>query len=220
MLTTDQHFTDAPEETAPSLNGINVRHKERRVWFPVHEDGEPDDNNPDDGFGGFIYHLQTVTYYYITEDGQPPKKDGSNVLEDSAARQIDKENKIGKNWQQTFDLIYTKFELPVEKGGCGGEWKVLERQVHQLEEPDFCLLGQKWNSLYGLQKRKDEEEEEMDLVGREKKRRHLGTCSVHQLAGKSAMDPNDTRRRNHKTRYQPYKNRVSKCSRRGFFRGR
>ena len=145
--------------------------EKRRVWFPVDKDGEPHEQNPDDGCGGFIHHLQTVTFYYVTSDGKKPSKDGSNILEGSAARKKDKENKIGKDWQQTFDLVYREFHLPVEKGGCDGKWSILEKKVYQLEEPDFCVLGQKWRSMYGNQKRK--EEKEMELIDREEKRQEI-----------------------------------------------
>jgi len=147
-----------------------TRHQ-RRVWFPEDEQGEPDERNPDDGFGGFIHHLQTVTFYYVTSDGQIPSKDGSNILEGYEARKKAKEDQIGKNWQQTFDLVFREFNLPIQKGGCGGIWKILEEKISQLEEPDFCLIGQKWRELYGEKKRK--EEEELEQIEREEKRKEI-----------------------------------------------
>merc|ERR1711934_1166294 len=110
---------------------------------------------------------QTVTFYYVTSDGKVPSKDGSNILEGSEARKKAKENKIGKDWQQTFDLVFREFNLPVEKGGCGGLWKVLEEKTSQLEEPDYCLIGQKWRELYGNRAR--EEEEALNKIEEEEK---------------------------------------------------
>ena len=148
-----------------------VTRDQRRVWFPEDEKGEPDDRNPDDGFGGFIHHLQTVTFYYVTSDGKLPSKDGSNILEGYEARKKAKEDQIGKDWQQTFDLVFREFNLPIQKGGCGGVWKILEEKISQLEEPDFCLIGQKWRQLYGEKKRK--EEEELDQIERQEKRKEI-----------------------------------------------
>ncbi len=132
--------------------------RERKVWFPVDEKGEPDNRNPDDGCGGFTIHLETIRYYFVTSDGKLPSEDGSNILEGQAARKKTKENKIGKDWQETFDLAFREFNLAIEKGGCGGVWEVFDRKVCKLEEPDYCLIGQKWRSLYGNEKRLEEKE--------------------------------------------------------------
>lgn len=144
--------------------------RERHVWFPVDENGEPDLKNPDDGLGGFIHHLETVTYYFVTSDGKLPNSDGSNILEGSAARKKAKENKVGKDWQKTFDLIYREFETPLEKGGCDGKWEHLEEKLSQLEEPDFCLIGQFWRQRHGGKKRTEEEEIEKQEQERKRKK--------------------------------------------------
>lgn len=145
--------------------------RERRVWFPVDEKGEPDNRNPDNGCGGFTIHLETIRYYFVTSDGKFPSEDGENILEGKAARKKVKENKIGKDWQQTFDLAFREFNLTIEKGGCGGLWEVFEKKVFELEEPDYCLVGQKWRSLYGNEKRV--EEKEMDKKDMQKKRAQI-----------------------------------------------
>ena len=176
--------------------------EKRRVWFPVDKDGEPHEQNPDDGCGGFIHHLQTVTFYYVTSDGKNPSKDGSNILEGSEARKKDKENKIGKNWQQTFDLVYREFHLPVDKGGCDGEWSILEKKVYQLEEPDFCVLGQKWRSMYGKQKRK--EEKEMDLIVLEQKRQEI-IKTIFEFQKKLLLEQSSTKIKKQKKQNKKYK---------------
>lgn len=160
--------------------------RERHVWFPVDEQGEPDLKNPDDGLGGFIHHLETFTYYFVTSDEEAPKSDGSNILEGSAAREKAKENKVGKDWQKTFDLIYREFEKPLERGGCDGEWTHLEEKLSELEEPDFCLIGQFWRQKHGDKKRR--EEEEIDKKDQERKRKQLNK-HIHIIRKVHASHP-------------------------------
>lgn len=146
-----------------------ITRRERRVWFPIDERGEPDDKNPGDGFGGFIHNLETLIYNFVTSDGKLPNLDGSNILEGSAAMDKVKENKIGKDWQKTIDLIYREFKMPIEKGGCDENWENLEEKLLLLEEPDFCLIGQFWRQLYGNVERKEEREIEIkEMEGKRK----------------------------------------------------
>ncbi len=123
----------------------------------------------DDGCGGFVHHLETVVYYFVTADGNPPSEDGENILEGREARRKDKENKIGKDWQETFDLIYRVFDQTMETGGCSGQWHVLEERISQLEEPDFCMIGQFWRERYGEHDREgvsvSETDEDLDNEG-------------------------------------------------------
>jgi len=68
------------------------------------------------------------------------------------------EEKKGKNWQRTADLTCREFNLPVEKGGCGGNWNILESKLDELDEPYWLLIGQLWQSLYRGAKRIEEDE--------------------------------------------------------------
>jgi len=151
--------------------------REKHVWFPVDEQGEPDNKNPDDGFGGFLHHLEKVIYYFVTCDGNLPSPDGCNILEGYAARNKAKENQIGKDWQRTSDLIYREFSLPIESGGCDDRWDILEERIYLLEEPDFCLIGQLWRTLYGEEKRPEEKELEK-MERKEKKKTYIKNLPV------------------------------------------
>lgn len=162
--------------------------RERRVWFPVDEKGEPDNRNPDDGCGGFTIHLETIRYYFVTSDGKLPSEEGTNILKGNAAREKSKENKIGKDWRKTFDIAFREFNLAIEKGGCGGIWEVFERKIHELEEPDYCLVGQKWRSLYGNEKRM--EEKKMEKEEMQKKRTQIEKI-VQDFRKKLSQKEND-----------------------------
>ena len=56
--------------------------------------------------------------------------------------------KRGEGWQQTTDLIYREFRIPVIRGGCGGDWKVLESKLDEIEEPYWELIGGLWATLH------------------------------------------------------------------------
>lgn len=64
--------------------------------------------------------------------------------------------KRGEGWQQTTDLIYREFRIPVMRGGCGGDWKVLERKLDEIEEPYWELIGGLWATLHPGKKRLEE----------------------------------------------------------------
>ena len=42
-------------------------------------------------------------------------------------REEELEEKLGKDWQRTQDLTCREFTVPIEKGGCGRNWRVLQR---------------------------------------------------------------------------------------------
>ena len=48
------------------------------------------------------------------------------------------EEKRGRDWQVTTDLTCREFKLPIEKGGCGGDWNVLQSKLDKL---DFVHKG-------------------------------------------------------------------------------
>ena len=64
--------------------------------------------------------------------------------------------KRGRDWQRTTDLICREFKLPIDKGGCGGDWNVLQSKLDELEEPYWCLIGQLWQKLFPAVKRIEE----------------------------------------------------------------
>jgi hypothetical protein len=73
-------------------------------------------------------------------------------------RNEEDEEKKGKDWQRTVDLTCREFKLSIEKGGCGGNWNVLESKLDELEEPCWLLIGQLWQGLYRGAKRIEEED--------------------------------------------------------------
>jgi hypothetical protein len=75
-------------------------------------------------------------------------------------RSEEDEDKKGKDWQRTADLTCREFKLSVEKGGCGGNWNILESKLDELDEPYWFLIGQLWQRLYRGARRIEEEEEE------------------------------------------------------------
>ena len=77
------------------------------------------------------------------------------------------EEKRGRDWKITTDLTCREFILPIERGGCGGDWNVLQCKLDQLDEPYWFLIGQLWQRMYpGIRRIEedeyDDEEEEHD----------------------------------------------------------
>ena len=70
--------------------------------------------------------------------------------------------KKGKDWQETSDLVCREFTHSIEKGGCGGNWNVLQSKLDELEDPCWCLVGQLWKSLYKDAKRIEESSSDED----------------------------------------------------------
>jgi hypothetical protein len=58
------------------------------------------------------------------------------------------EDKKGKDWQRTVDLTCREFHISIEKGGCGGNWNILETKLDELDEPYWLMIGQLWLRLY------------------------------------------------------------------------
>ena len=83
------------------------------------------------------------------------------------------EEKKGRNWQETTNLICREFKVPLENGGCGGDWNVLQTKLDKLEEPYWYLIGQLWQRLFPCIKRieewsSDEDEYEDQLADQDK----------------------------------------------------
>jgi len=79
------------------------------------------------------------------------------------------EEKKGRDWQRTSDLICREFKQPIENGGCGGNWNVLQNKLDELTEPWWYLIGQLWFNLYKFAKRieessSDEDDELHDII--------------------------------------------------------
>ena len=52
-----------------------------------------------------------------------------------------------------------EFRQPLERGGCGAQWGVLEERVRELPEPDWALVGQLWYALHPGEPRVEEQVE-------------------------------------------------------------
>ena len=72
------------------------------------------------------------------------------------------EDKLGKDWLKTQDLTCREFSLPIEKGGCGRNWQILQCKLNKLSEPCWRMIGMLWHSLYPCAKRLDEDDDEWD----------------------------------------------------------
>jgi len=83
---------------------------------------------------------------------------------------------IGRGYNETRDLCYREFWRPRVQGGCGKEWAEFERRLAQIDEPDFCAVGQVWAMVRGgevlrpeelqeLEKHEDEEEKDPEGGG-------------------------------------------------------
>jgi len=83
-------------------------------------------------------------------------------------RSEEDEDKKGKDWQRTVDLTCREFKLSVEKGGCGGNWNVLESKLDELDEPYWLLIGQLWQRLYRDARRIEEGDSSDEEDGNEK----------------------------------------------------
>merc|ERR1711988_421180 len=50
-------------------------------------------------------------------------------------------------WVQTRDLCNREFWQPQTEGGCGGQWAMLMKLVDQIDEPDYCAVGNIWAAI-------------------------------------------------------------------------
>jgi len=66
------------------------------------------------------------------------------------------EDKRGRDWIRTQDLTCREFKLSLEKGGCGGDWNVLQSKLDEFDEPYWYLIGQLWLRLHPGEKRPEE----------------------------------------------------------------
>ena len=73
------------------------------------------------------------------------------------------EDKLGKDWLRTQDLTCREFVLPIERGGCGKNWNILQQKLDDLVEPCWMMIGLLRHKLYPssrkLNERISEEEE-------------------------------------------------------------
>ena len=75
-------------------------------------------------------------------------------------REEELEEKLGKDWQRTQDLTCREFTVPIEKGGCGRNWRVLQYKLDKLGEPCWRMIGMLWNSLHPCAKRLEEDSDD------------------------------------------------------------
>jgi hypothetical protein len=75
-------------------------------------------------------------------------------------REEEMEEKLGKDWQRTQDLTCREFSMPIEKGGCGRNWHVLQYKLDKLGEPCWRMIGMLWHSLHPCSKRLEEDSDE------------------------------------------------------------
>lgn len=79
-------------------------------------------------------------------------------------RDADMAEKSGDDWQETQDLVYREFTIPVEEGGCGRNWHILQSKLDKLNEPCWRMIGMLWNTLYPSAKRLEEADEDAVAV--------------------------------------------------------
>ena len=75
-------------------------------------------------------------------------------------REEEMEEKLGKDWQRTQDLTCREFTVPIEKGGCGRNWHVLQYKLDKLGEPCWRMIGMLWHSLHPCAKRLEEDSDD------------------------------------------------------------
>ena len=75
-------------------------------------------------------------------------------------REEEMEEKLGKDWQRTQDLTCREFSMPIEKGGCGRNWHVLQYKLDKLGEPCWRMIGMLWHSLHPCSKRLEEDSDD------------------------------------------------------------
>ena len=75
-------------------------------------------------------------------------------------REEELEEKLGKDWQRTQDLTCREFTVPIEKGGCGRNWRVLQYKLDKLGEPCWRMIGMLWHSLHPCAKRLEEDSDD------------------------------------------------------------
>ncbi len=68
----------------------------------------------------------------------------------------DIEDKLGKDWLRTQDLTYREFTLPIERGGCGKNWNILQKKLDELVEPCWMMIGMLRHKLYPTAKKLSE----------------------------------------------------------------
>jgi len=133
---------------------IGSENSTRTVWFPEDADGEPHPSNPDNGCGGGIFKLETfhdIDSPWVLMKEQYPSR---------TTRDATKSFVLGSGWQQTMDLVHREWQMPITRGGCGGQWQVLEDKLMAIDEPYWAAVGELWGYLHGNAPRLEEQMEE------------------------------------------------------------
>jgi len=77
------------------------------------------------------------------------------IFQDTDERFIERK---AKDYRKTYELA-DKFSLPLNIGGCDGNWHLFQEKVDILEEPDWSCIGRIWCNVYGKKHRFEEEDE-------------------------------------------------------------
>ena len=103
-------------------------------------------------------------------------------------RDEEMEEKLGKDWLRTQDLTCREFMLPVEKGGCGRNWQILQHKLDALGEPCWKMIGILWHSLHPCARRLEEDNDDNDDLGKEEK---MATEDDNELGKEEKMATED-----------------------------
>ena len=134
----------------------------RRVWFPEDKNGEPHNNNPDNGFGGAKFKIKNICPIFVTKNGELPNEDHSNVLEGSEAISVFKAAKKAIDHKKTSKYYRklmsdsNKFDIKNMLNYKELLWNVFQENVDSLQEPTYSYIGLAWRSLFGRRKRLEE----------------------------------------------------------------
>ena len=77
------------------------------------------------------------------------------IYQDTNERFIERK---AKDYRTTYELA-NKFSLPLDIGGCDGNWHIFQENVDILEEPDWSCIGRMWCNVYGKKHRFEEDED-------------------------------------------------------------
>ena len=121
----------------------------KRVWFPEDSAGEPHPKNPDDGCGGAKYKLTTKHEVEKVDLKASDHNETANLMRQAQDRLRERSNSLFRlsNWNDSTNL-FTADKIKI--------WTDFQQATDQLKEPDYCLIGYMWRSLFFAQPRFEE----------------------------------------------------------------
>jgi hypothetical protein len=136
---------------------LQVPQPRKKIWFPEDSNGEPHPLNPDDGYGGSKFKLNTIKAIYVTSDGKVPTNNLSNVLEGSSAFKAHRAEKKARNERET-SHYYNRlsYKLALGKKTKFKIWETFQKKIDALPEPTFSLVGLAWRKTFGRAPRFEE----------------------------------------------------------------